>query len=53
MRKLIFWTSVLSGALGAYLLFKRGVPASTIASDVLTHPISTLANELKGQTPSE
>ena len=46
MRKLIFWTTVLSGAVAAYLLFKKGVPASDIASEVLTHPIGTLVHEL-------
>ena len=46
MRKLIFWTTILSGAAAAYLLFKRGVPAGTIASEVLAHPVSTLAHEL-------
>ena len=45
MRKLIFWTTILSGAAAAYLLFKRGV-AGTIASEVLAHPVSTLAHEL-------
>ncbi|ADW71480.1 hypothetical protein AciX9_4544 (plasmid) [Granulicella tundricola MP5ACTX9] len=46
MRKIILWTTVLSGAAAAYLLFKRGVPVGTIASDVLTHPIGTLIHEL-------
>ncbi|ADW69050.1 hypothetical protein AciX9_2005 [Granulicella tundricola MP5ACTX9] len=46
MKKLLFWTTVLSGTAAAYLLYKRGVPVGTIASDVLTHPIGTLVHEL-------
>ncbi len=52
MRKLIFWTTVVSGAVAAYLLFKRGVPAGTIASEVIAHPISTLVHELTPNAPA-
>jgi hypothetical protein len=51
MRKLIFWTTVVSGAVAAYLLFKRGVPAGTIASEVIAHPIGALVHELKHEGP--
>ncbi|WP_263386024.1 hypothetical protein [Granulicella arctica] len=46
MRKLIFWTSVLSGVAAAYFLYKKGVPTGTIASEVIAHPIGTLLHEL-------
>ncbi len=46
MRKLIFWTSVISGVAAAYLLYKKGVPAGTIASKIITNPVGTLINEL-------
>ena len=52
MKKIIFWTTIISGATAAYLLFKRGVPATQIASDVISHPIGTLVNELKHGTPT-
>jgi hypothetical protein len=52
MRKVIFWTTVVSGAVAAYLLFKRGVPAGTIASEVIAHPIGTLVHELKHDGPA-
>ena len=47
MRRLLFWTTLLSGAAAAYLLFKRGVPAGTIVSEVTAHPVATLMHELK------
>ena len=46
MRKVIFWTSVLSGIAAAYLLYKKGVPPGTIASKVIANPVGTLVNEL-------
>ncbi|ADW70345.1 hypothetical protein AciX9_3337 [Granulicella tundricola MP5ACTX9] len=52
MRKLMFWTTVLSGAAAAYLLFKKGVPAGTIASEVIAHPIGTLIHELESTSHS-
>ncbi len=52
MRKLIFWTTILSGAAAAYLLFKRGVPAGKIASEVVAHPVRTLVEELGSSGPA-
>jgi hypothetical protein len=46
MRKFIFWATVASGVVAAYLLYKKGVPVGTIAEEVLTHPFGTLMHEL-------
>ena len=46
MRRLILYATILSAAAAAYLLYKRGVPAGEIASEVIQHPISTLVHEL-------
>ena len=47
MRKLLFWTTILSGAVAAYLMFKRGESFDTIASKATQHPFGALADELK------
>ena len=52
MRKLFLYTTLLSGAIAAYLLFKRGVPLKEIAADVIQHPIGTLVHELEHTNPA-
>ena len=44
-------TTIISGAVAAYLLYKRGVPLHEIAKDVVTHPISSMGNELHVAAP--
>ena len=51
MRKLLFWGTILSGAIAAYLLYKKGVPPEQILTDVISHPVKTLLYELG--TPSK
>ena len=52
MRKLFLYATLISGALAAYLLFKRGVPLNKIAEDVLQNPIGTLVHELETPKPA-
>ncbi len=52
MRKFFFYATIASGALAAYLLFKRGVPVTEIAQDVLQNPFGTLVHELEGNKAS-
>ena len=52
MRKVLFYTTVACGAVAAYLLFRRGVPVSQIAADVMQHPIGTLVHELQSASAS-
>ena len=52
MRKLILWTSILSAAAAAYLMFKRGVPAREIVENIAEHPVGTLVHELTGSSQS-
>lgn len=47
MKKLIFWGTILSGAGAAYLMYRRGVPLTKIARDIVKNPLGTLKNELK------
>ena len=47
MRKLFLYATITSAAVAAYLLYKRGVPVSQIATNIIQHPIGTLVNELQ------
>ena len=47
MRKLFFWASVASGALAAYMMYKRGESFGAIAKQTLANPVGTLAHEVK------
>ena len=51
MRRIFLWTTILSGAIAAYLLYKRGVPLTEIAEDVTSHPIRSMVNELHVTAP--
>ena len=51
MRKIIFWTTILSGAVAAYLLYRRGVPLGEIAEDVTSHPVRSMVHELHIAAP--
>ena len=47
MRKLIVWGTILSGAIAAYLMYKRGTPLGDIAKRTIAHPVGSLVHELK------
>ena len=47
MRKLILYATIASAAVAAYLLYKRGVPATEIAGKVIQNPFGTLVHELQ------
>ena len=47
MRKLFFWTTIISGGVAAYLMLKKGEPLSQVAKQVVQHPIGSLVDELK------
>ena len=51
MRRIIFWATIISGTVAAYLLYRRGVPAGQIVEDVFNHPIGSLAQELHTPAP--
>jgi hypothetical protein len=51
MRRIFFWATILSGAVAAYLLYKRGVPLTEIAEDVTSHPIRSMVDELHVTAP--
>ena len=45
MRKLIFWTTVVSGAIAAYLMIRRGENLTTVAREAVQHPVGALVRE--------
>jgi len=46
--KLIFWGTIASGVVAAYLMYRRGASLTTIAKDTITNPVGALVTELKG-----
>ena len=47
MRKLLFWGSVASGTIAAYLMYKRGEGVLTIARKSTLNPVGSLVSELR------
>ena len=47
MRKVLFWGTVASGAIAAYLMFKRGEKLGTIAKNATLNPVGSLVTELR------
>ena len=48
IRKLFVIGSVVSGAVAAYIMYKRGTPLTTIAKKTISNPIGSLVGELRG-----
>jgi hypothetical protein len=47
MRRFIFWATVASGAVAAYLMLRRGESIPRVAQRTIMNPVGTLVNELK------
>jgi hypothetical protein len=47
MRKLIFYATIVSGCVAAYLMYRRGESFGTIAKQAIANPIGTLVSEVK------
>jgi hypothetical protein len=47
MRKVIFYATILSGCVAAYLMYRRGEALGTIAKQAITSPIGSLVSEVK------
>ena len=47
MRKLLFWTTILSGGVAAYLMLKKGEPLGQVAKQVMRHPFGSLVDQVK------
>jgi len=47
MRKLLLWTTIISGGVAAYLMLKKGEPIGQVAKQVLAHPFGSLVDHVK------
>jgi len=46
-RKLIFFATVASGVIAAYLMYRRGESLGSIARQAITNPIGSMVTEVK------
>lgn len=46
MRRLIFWATIASGAIAAYLMFRRGESFEAIINKTTSNPVRALASEI-------
>lgn len=47
MRRIFIWATVASGAIAAYMMFRRGAPLSEIARKAVVNPIGSMVSEFK------
>ena len=47
MRRFLFWATVASGAVAAYMMLRRGAPIGEVAQKSIGNPVGSLVNELK------
>jgi hypothetical protein len=46
-KRLLFWGTIVAGAVAAYLMYRRGESLPTIALRAVTNPVGTLVSELQ------
>ena len=47
IQKVILWTTVISGFVAAYLMYRRGESLGAIAKQTITNPIGSFVSEVK------
>jgi hypothetical protein len=47
MRKVLFWGTLVAGAVAAYMMYRRGESLGMIAAQTVTNPVGSLVGELK------
>jgi hypothetical protein len=47
MRKAIFYATVISGFIAAYLMYRRGESLGAIAKQAIINPVGSLVSEVK------
>jgi len=45
MRNFLFWATIASGAIAAYLMIRRGEDLNTVARQSIEHPVGSLVRE--------
>jgi hypothetical protein len=51
MKRVLFWGTIVAGAVAAYLMYRRGESMGAIAVRTVTNPVGSLVTEL--QTASD
>ena len=51
MKRVLFWGTIVAGAVAAYMMYRRGESMGTIAVRAVTNPVGSLVTEL--QTASD
>jgi len=51
MKRVLFWGTIVAGAVAAYMMYRRGEGVGTIAVRTVTNPVGSLVSEL--QTASD
>jgi hypothetical protein len=47
MKRVLFWGTIVAGAVAAYMMYRRGEPMGTIAVRAVTNPVGSLYSELQ------
>lgn len=47
MRRFIFWATIASGVVAAYMMLRRGEPIGQVAQKTIGNPVGSLVNEVK------
>jgi len=47
IRRVIFYATIFSGCIAAYLMYRRGASLGKIAKQAIASPIGSLASEVK------
>jgi hypothetical protein len=47
LRRLLFFATVVSGLVAAYLMYRRGESVMSIARQTVTNPVGSLVSEVK------
>ena len=48
MKRVLFWGTIVAGAVAAYMMYRRGESMGTIAVRAVTNPVGSLVSELEG-----
>jgi hypothetical protein len=47
MKRVLFWGTIVAGAVAAYLMYRRGESMGAIAVRTVTNPVGSLVTELQ------
>ncbi len=47
MKRVLFWGTIVAGAVAAYMMYRRGESIGMIAVRAVTNPVGSLVSELE------